>query len=112
MKHTATLKEHELTWNMMNQVWELTAIIEIDGKDMQLYVPLSEYPRRMYIKLYEENKQLKELLRDCRFMLREMSDVNNWLEGDDCELNYYMATECGKYVTKIDNAIGEDKCMK
>ena len=59
------------------------------------------------LEVAKENQQLKELLKDCRFMLREMSDVNNWLEGDECELNYYMATECGKYVTKITNAIGE-----
>ena len=62
---------------------------------------------RHYLVVIEENKQLKKLLLDCRFILREMSDVNNWLESDDCVLNYDMATECGKYATKIDNAIGE-----
>lgn len=58
-------------------------------------------------KIKQENQQLKELLLDCRFILREMSDVNNWLESDDCVLNYDMATECEKYATRIDNAIGE-----
>lgn len=90
MKHTATLKEHELTWNMMNQVWELTAIIETDGKDMQLYVPLSEYPRRMYIKMREENQQLKELLKEI------ITDADLSYCDSDIEL-------------RIDKAIGEDK---
>lgn len=89
MKHIATLKEHELTWNMMNQVWELTAIIETDGRDMQLYVPLSNCPQRQYIKMIEEIKKLKELLKECR----ELFD----------ELNYLNMVE------KIDNAIGEKK---
>jgi hypothetical protein len=52
-----------------------------------------------------ENEKLKELLKECRFMLREMSDVNNWLESDECVLNYDMATECGKYATKIDEVL-------
>lgn len=103
MKHTATLKEHELTWNMMNQVWELTAIIEIDGKDMQLYVPLSEYPRRMYIKMREENQQLEELLKECRGSIEV--DLEN---ARMCES--YTDTEYFKrLLTKIDNAIGENK---
>lgn len=94
MKHTATLKEHELTWNMMNQVWELTAIIEIDGKDMQLYVPLSEYPRRKYIKLYEENQQLKEEIK----MLKEVIYDLDGLECPKCG-NYHRrgwtCSQCG-----------------
>lgn len=98
MKHTATLKEHELTWNMMNQVWELTAIIEIDGKDMQLYVPLSEYPRRMYIKLYKENQQIKEMLYKCREKLDELDY--------GCEV---WQGELTGFIEEIDNAIGENK---
>lgn len=57
------------------------------------------------VELADYIQGLKELLKDCRFMLREMSDINNWFEGDDCEINYYMATECGKYVAKIDEAL-------
>ena len=99
MKHKAVLKEHELTWNMMNQVWELTAIIEADGKDMQLYFPLSNYPRRMYIKLCEEKQQLKELLKECRNYINKVAF---------CTPNCYK-TLMEDLLTKIDNAIGEKK---
>lgn len=69
---------------------------------------INTMPRCDIEALKSEIKRLKDLLKECRFILREMSDVNNWLESDDCVLNYDMATECEKYATKIDNAIGEN----
>lgn len=94
MKHTATLKEHELTWNMMNQVWEFSGIIEAGGEEYEFYGPLTNYPSVLFLRLYEENQQLKELLKECRVYVENCEQFNAY----DFEM-----------LKTIDNVIGENK---
>ena len=101
MKREAFLKSHELTWNMRDQVWELTGRVEdTDGKEIRFYFPLSNLPRKMYIRLIEENQQLKELLKQ-------------WLHFYPIVLYEYEDTLKTKDIVelyeKTTNAIGENK---
>lgn len=50
-----------------------------------------------YLKVIDENQQLKELLKECR------NDVNHIIS------NVYLCKELLDLLTKIDNAIGEKK---
>ena len=93
-------------YNVETNIKEVIAPVP-SFKEMKLIALKIDVVSEKIAELTVENRQLKELLKDCRFILREMSDVNNWLESDDCVLNYDMATECEKYATKITNAIGE-----
>lgn len=94
MKQGAFLKSHELTWNMRDRVWELTGKVEDpDGKEIRFYFPLSNLPRKMCIRLIKENQQLKKLLNQCKYELRDRYTDVGW---EDWSL-----------LTKIDNAIGE-----
>ena len=92
MKHTAKLTKHELTWNMMYQIWELSGRIEADGEELGFYCPLTS--RVMLLDLCEENQQLKELLKEC------LNDVNHIIS------KVHLCKELLDLKNKIDNAIG------
>ena len=64
-----------------------------------------------YLKVIEENKQLKELLKECRRQLEEVElyryDVADVDQEDWFRISTEQAGIAKKMITKIDHAIGE-----